>query len=112
MLRHKHLLPSPVSDLLYQVGQNIDLARKRRRLTIAAVCERAGITPQTYRRLAAGESGIGIGVVAAVLHALNLEDQLTLIASPASDEAGIAMERARQATRVRGGPTVELDTDF
>lgn len=112
MLRYKLLLPEAITDLLTQVGANIDLARKRRRLTIGTVCGRAGITAQTYRRLAAGEPGIGLGVVAAVLSAINLEDDLALIASPATDEVGISMERAHQPKKIRGELSDELDTNF
>jgi len=112
MRKHKALLPDSTIALLEQVGANLDLARKRRRLTVETICSRAGITPQTYRRLAKGEAGLGIGVLAAVLSAMNLENDLALIASPSSDDVGIARERAQQPRRIRGEQKRELDTDF
>jgi transcriptional regulator with XRE-family HTH domain len=111
MLRSQ-TLPDHVTRLLAQVGANIDLARKRRRLTVATLCGRASITPQTYRRLVTGEPGIGIGVIAAVLHGLNLEGDLALLACPASDDHGIMLERARQPKRIAGSISNELDTNF
>ncbi|QLF91743.1 XRE family transcriptional regulator [Pseudomonas sp. ABC1] len=112
MRKHKSLLPDSTLSLLAQLGINIDQARKRRRLSVDTICSRAGITAQTYRRLSKGEPGIGIGIMAAVLSAMNLEDDLALIASPSSDEVGIAMERAHQPKRIREEASDELDTDF
>ena len=112
MRKNKSLLPDSTLSLLSQLGANIDLARKRRRLSVETICSRSGITPQTYRRLTKGESGLGIGVLAAVLSAMNLESDLALVASPSSDEVGITMERAHQPRRIRGEQTDELDTNF
>ncbi|TBV11406.1 helix-turn-helix domain-containing protein [Stutzerimonas kirkiae] len=112
MRKHKSLLPDSTSYLLNQLGANIDQARKRRRLSVETICSRAGITPQTYRRLSKGEPGLSIGILAAVLSAMNLEDDLSLIASPSSDEVGISMERAHQPKRIREEASDDLDTDF
>lgn len=112
MRRHKALLPETSISLLEQLGANIDLARKRRRLTIETLCSRAGITAQTYRRLTKGEPGLGIGVMAAVLSAMNIESDLALVASPSSDEVGISMEKAHQPRRIRREQKHELGTDF
>ncbi|TBU97188.1 hypothetical protein DNJ95_06540 [Stutzerimonas kirkiae] len=112
MQKHKSLLTDSTLALLTRLGANIELARKRRRLSVETICSRAGITAQTYRRLSKGEPGLGIGIMAAVLSAMNLEDDLALIASPSSDEVGISMERAHQPKRIRGEASDELDTDF
>lgn len=112
MRKHKALLPESAISLLEQLGANIDLARKRRRLTIETLCSRAGITPQTYRRLTKGEPGLGIGVMAAVLSAMNIESDLAQVASPSSDEVGITMEKAHQPRRIRGEKKCDLETDF
>lgn len=112
MRKHKSLLPDSTSYRLTQLGANIDQARKRRRLSVETICSRAGITPQTYRRLSKGEPGLSIGILAAVLSAMNLEDDLSMIASPSSDEVGISMERAHQPKRIREEASDDLDTDF
>lgn len=54
MRKHKALLPGVKLGLFALLGANVDLARKRRRLSIEVICSRAGITPQTCRRLAKG----------------------------------------------------------
>lgn len=112
MRLHKALLSDATLALLSQMGANVDLARKRRQLTVETICSRAGITAQTYRRLAKGEPGIGIGILAAVLNAMNLENDLALIASPQTDETGLALERAQQPSRIRRRLADELDTNF
>jgi len=112
MPRQQPPLSEDTSALLTQVGSNIDLARKRRRLTVKTLCGRAGITTQTYRRLVAGEPGISMGVVAALLHGLNLEDDLALLACPRTDDYGITLERVRQPKRIREATSDELDTNF
>jgi len=113
MRRHQGLLTDHSRSILAGLGQNVDLARTRRRLTVEIVCSRAGITPQTYRRLVAGEPGITMGVLIGILTALDLEDSLAGVASPGTDEVGIFLERASRPKRVRATRNKnELDTDF
>lgn len=114
MRKHKALMADETIGLVAQLGANLDLARKRRKLTIEAVCSRAGITAQTYRRLAKGEGGVTLAVLVAVLHALSLENDLLTVASPSTDEVGINLERINAPKRVRAGGQADerLDTDF
>lgn len=109
MSKAKAMLSDPVRNHLQDVGRNIELARVRRKLRIGTVCEAAGITPQTYRRLTNGDPGVSLGVTAAVLNALNLEENLQALADPRTDTVGLALERTRAQ---RGGIEHVLDTDF
>ncbi|MFJ7794427.1 helix-turn-helix domain-containing protein [Pseudomonas sp. NPDC096950] len=102
MRKHKGLMSEESISLLKRFGENIDLARVRRRLRISTVCGRAGISSQTYQRLKNGEEGVTLAVVMNVLSALDLESTFALVASPDTDEVGIAMERAAQPDRVSG----------
>lgn len=106
--------PPGVNHSLQQIGQNIDLARKRRRLKIDLLCDAARISPQTYRRLVRGEAGVSIGVIGNVLSALNLEQHLNALADPDNDPLGLALERRNQSKRIRSrtGGLNELDTNF
>lgn len=94
-------------SLLKKFGENIDLARVRRRLRVTTICSRAGISSQTYQRLKDGEEGVTLAVVMNVLSALDLEASFALVAAPESDEVGIAMERAAQPIRVSGSGEVK-----
>lgn len=113
MQKHKGLIPGSIEQMLKQIGANIDLARKRRKLSVATVCSRTGITSQTYYRLANGESGVSMGVLGSVLSALDLESTLEGIAAPEADEVGLTMERSHQPKRIHEGEQGHgLDTEF
>jgi len=72
--------------ILEQVGENIKLARKRRKLTAIQVAERAGISRNTLYLLEKGNQGVSIGALFNVLRVLNLQDDFAKIAS--DDELG------------------------
>ena len=72
---------------LTQMGEQIKLARLRRKLTVELVAERAGISRTTLWNVEKGSSSVAIGAYAAVLHALNgMDKDLLLIAK--EDELG------------------------
>ena len=72
---------------LTQMGEQIKLARLRRKLTVELVAERAGISRTTLWNVEKGSSSVAIGAYAAVLHALNgMDNDLLLIAK--EDELG------------------------
>ena len=74
------LLPT-AEKILRKVGENIRLARKRRRLTEMQVAERAGIARSTLQLIEKGESGVAMSSYLQVLFILGLEkDVLTLAA--------------------------------
>ncbi len=72
--------------LLEQLGENLKLARKRRRLTTSQVAERAGISRSTLYHLEKGNANSSLGTLLQVLVSLNLQDDLTALA--ADDELG------------------------
>ena len=49
------------NQLLEQMGENIKLARKRRKLTAIQVSERAGIAHSTLYLIEIGDTGVFIG---------------------------------------------------
>ena len=49
------------NQLLEQMGENIKLARKRRKLTAIQVSERAGIAHSTLYLIEIGDTGVSIG---------------------------------------------------
>lgn len=67
--------------ILEQMGEQIKLARLRRKLSAELVAERASISRATLWSIEKGNPSVAIGKYAAVLHALNGKDvDLTLIA--------------------------------
>ena len=63
-------LPPRIARSLQKLGSDIEIARKKRRLTVAALCERAGISAPLYQRLVTGAPGTSVGAYAMVLFAL------------------------------------------
>lgn len=74
------LLPD-VQRLLAGIGDNIRLARRRRRLSVYQVSERAGMSLPTLRAVERGQPGVTIGAYASVLRVLGLEKDLAQIAA-------------------------------
>jgi transcriptional regulator with XRE-family HTH domain len=69
-----------VQKILSELGENIRLARLRRRFTAALVAERAGLDRKTLRRIENGDPRATLGAYANVLHTLGLEKDFTLVA--------------------------------
>jgi|TARA_B110000908_G_scaffold78686_1_gene94405 transcriptional regulator with XRE-family HTH domain len=77
----------PKYQLIFDtLGENIRLARKRRKLTMQEVSERAGISRSVLHRLEKGETSVSIGALFNVLRVLNLQDDILKIAK--DDELG------------------------
>jgi transcriptional regulator with XRE-family HTH domain len=64
-----------------QLGENIKLARKRRKLTTAQVAERANIDRTTLYYIEQGKPSVSIGSYFNVLRALNLHEEFLKIAA-------------------------------
>lgn len=87
MNRKNIVLMPETQHKLTQMGEQIKLARLRRKLTVELVAERAGISRTTLWNVEKGSSSVAIGAYAAVLHALNgMDKDLLLIAK--EDELG------------------------
>ena len=61
--------------ILAQMGEQIKLARLRRKLSTELVAERASISRATLWAIEKGSPSVAIGMYAAVLHALNGMDK-------------------------------------
>jgi len=86
------LLPTN-AKLLKELGQNLRLARKRRKLTAEQVAERSGIARSTLWNIERGDSGVAIGSYMQVLFVLGLEKDINKVAS--DDLLGRKLEDAK-----------------
>jgi transcriptional regulator with XRE-family HTH domain len=73
------LLPV-LEDILKEVGENIKLARLRRKITTTMLAERAGMNRATLRKIENGESSVTMGAYASVLFCLGQEKDLQQLA--------------------------------
>jgi DNA-binding XRE family transcriptional regulator len=94
------ILPTPVRRSLRKLGRDIRVARKKRRLTVAMMMERVGVSKTTYLQVEKGSPRVGIGIYGTTLMALGLGTPLADIADPAGDDEGLALEESRLPERV------------
>ena len=86
--------------ILEVVGENIKLARLRRRLTTEQVSKRANIARSTLWHVEKGSQHISIGTFLQVLSVLGLEKDLINIAE--DDLLGRKLQDAKLITKKRG----------
>jgi hypothetical protein len=96
-----HSPSAGVRRALRKLGGDIRDARRRHRLTMAVIAERAFTSRATLQRVEAGDSSVSIGIYAAVLQALGLLDGLLEIADAARDTVGQSLATAALPQRVR-----------
>lgn len=93
--------PIAVKRALRQVGSNLRDARLRRRIPMALMAERAGITRATLSKAEKGDAGVSLGVYASVLFVLGMVDRLAELASLRHDDVGMALEEEQLPKRIR-----------
>tara|TARA_R110002050_G_scaffold300786_1_gene472701 strand:+ start:39586 stop:39870 length:285 start_codon:yes stop_codon:yes gene_type:complete len=81
MKAKKQVLFPKHQRILNQVGENIRLARKRRKFTATQVSERAGISRNTLYLLEKGTSSVSLGALFNVLRVLGLQDDFLKLAA-------------------------------
>ena len=72
--------------VLEKMGENIKIARKRRKLTTMQVAERAAISRSTLYLIESGNPSVAMGAYFNVLRVLGLQDDFLKLA--ADDELG------------------------
>jgi transcriptional regulator with XRE-family HTH domain len=92
------LLPKLIK-ILEEMGENIKLARLRRKLTTEQVSERAGISRSTLWQVEKGLPSVSLGTYAQVLFVVGLEKDLLLIAK--DDVLGRKLQDAELSIRKR-----------
>ncbi|HRJ28735.1 MAG TPA: helix-turn-helix transcriptional regulator [Cyclobacteriaceae bacterium] len=108
-MRYKKTILLPrIDKLLVEVGENIKLARLRRKLSAEQVAERSNTTRPTLRSIEQGSGSVAIGVYAQVLFVLGLEKDLLKLAGDdplgrrLQDAQLLVKERAPKKTKKNG----------
>ena len=83
-------LPRKLEQKMQIVGEQIRLARLCRNFSIAQVAERATCSPLTVSRIEKGVPTVAIGIYLRVLYALQLDDDILLLAK--EDAMGKALQ--------------------
>lgn len=79
-MKKQSVLPK-FQAVLEQMGENIKLARKRRKLTAVQVAERADVARSTLYLVEKGDSSVAMGAYFNVLRVLGLQDDFLKLAA-------------------------------
>lgn len=85
------MLPLPVRRAIKQLGQNLALARRRRRISTQSMAERLQISTATLRRLERGDPSLAVGTLAKALLVLNALEQFSNLLDTGADELGLQL---------------------
>ena len=93
--------PTPVTRALRKLGHDIRDARRRRRIPVAVLAQRASISRMTLHKVEKGKPGVSARAYATVLFTLGMADRLADVADPRHDSVGLALEEERLPQRIR-----------
>jgi len=99
MKQRKIMLLPKTQNVLVQAGENIKLARLRRKLSAEQVAERANISRPTLWNIEKGAGGVAMASYAQVLFVLGLEKDLLKLAS--DDPLGRKLQDAELMVKER-----------
>lgn len=101
-------LPALVAAQLRQLGENLALARKRRRESRKAWAARIGVSEPTLARMEAGDSAVSIGTYATALWLMGRASAIADLAAPQQDIGALESElRAARQRSVRKPHSIE-----
>ena len=99
MPRRVHPPQPALNRLLKELGENIRLARLRRKFSSELLSQRAGISRPTLRAVERGDPSASLGAYANVLLCLGLEKDLAQVAR--DDELGRKLQDAQLTVKAR-----------
>lgn len=94
-------IPIPVLKALKRLGQDLNDARRRRRITINLMAERAALSRATVLKIEKGDPTVSVGRYASMLFVLGMIDRLSSLADSSHDLLGRRLEDEKLPQRVR-----------
>jgi len=94
-------LPLPVVRALRKLGVDIRDARRRRRIPMATMAQRASISRTTLSKVEKGDPGVQLGIYATVLFVPGLTARIGELADVRHDNAGLELEEEHLPQRIR-----------
>lgn len=95
------VLPTAVRRSLTKFGRDLEIARRKRGLTVLSVAERMGVSRNTFQRAQKGDPTVGLGVYAMALFVLGFGSPLGSLIDVSRDETGLLLDEERLPKRVR-----------
>jgi transcriptional regulator with XRE-family HTH domain len=88
-------LPRAARKALVKLGEDLRIARKKRRISTVSMAERAFISRSTLYKVERGDPTVSIGIYATVLGLLGLVDRLGDVADRRDDTLGLDLDEER-----------------
>ena len=85
-------LPRTARQALIKLGEDIAVARKKRRISTVSMAERAFISRGTLYKVEKGDPSVSMGIYATVLSILGLAEGLRNVADRGSDTLGLDID--------------------
>ena len=102
-------LPSPARRAIAQLGQDLAVARRRRRVSQQLMADRMLVTRETVNRLERGDPTVSLSVLASAMFVLGLTSRLAELVGPESDTVGMSEDLQRLPRRAHAARTDDLD---
>jgi transcriptional regulator with XRE-family HTH domain len=93
-------LPVPAIKALRKLGQDISDARRRRRITVKLMTERADISKNTLARIEKGDPSVSMGRYASVLFVFGMAERFADLVDSVHDLTGRRLEEESLPKRV------------
>ncbi len=106
-------IPFPVQKALNKLGQDVNDARRRRRIPMSLMAERAGIARATLAKIEKGDPTVSVGGYASVLFVLGLTDRLKDLVDANHDIVGRELAAETLPKRIyRSRPTKKQEKSY
>ena len=102
-------LPPVAAEALRKLGENLAIARNRRKESQRTWAKRLGVSIPTLIRMEQGEPSVSVGIYATALWLLGRIQALPELAAPEHDHGALELDvrRARARRAVRSGASIE-----
>lgn len=93
-------LPIPVKKALKKLGGDIQDARRRRRIPMTLMAERAAISRTTLTKIEKGDPSVALGLYVTVLFVLGMVNRVSELADIRNDETGLMLDEESLPKRI------------
>lgn len=94
-------LPRAARQALIKLGEDITVARKKRRISTVSMAERAFISRGTLYKVEKGHPSVSMGIYATVLAILGLIEGLEDVADRSADSLGLDIDEDRLPKKIQ-----------
>jgi len=100
-MKNKTALPIPVVRALRKLGKDVADARKRRRIPVKLMAERAGVSPRTLAKIEEGDGGVAVSSYVSLIFALGMVERIEDLMDARQDITGLELEEEQLPKRIR-----------